>query len=337
MLGLNLLSVYAAEEEPDIEHNWSEWIIDKEPGCTENGEMHRVCTSTKLHHREIQVITALGHDYSKEITLSATYDKEGIITYTCEHCTENYTESIPKLAKPAENVEQHETEETVDAETGEFNTSVHEHQYEIQSQVLAACEESGYINYICEICGENNLELIKATGHNFGEWVMSKEATLFQAGLKNKVCINNHEHILTEDIPRIINFKVNTADVFMTPFNTCIILFFALTFFSDLYIILWDLRMRHKKDKAQNLKTRYLLLSIVLTCLIFGLPIILKLFIGNITYLNLVGITATSAIMPTGIFICLKTRRRVKALNGNKGIYEIGTQKGDLISKNHSK
>lgn len=41
------------------------------------------------------------HKYVSEITKPATYDEEGIRTYTCSICKDSYTEVIPKLVKPS--------------------------------------------------------------------------------------------------------------------------------------------------------------------------------------------------------------------------------------------
>lgn len=42
-------------------------------------------------------IPVLGHDYSGKITKEATKEEEGVYTYTCNHCGDTYTKSIPKL------------------------------------------------------------------------------------------------------------------------------------------------------------------------------------------------------------------------------------------------
>ena len=41
------------------------------------------------------------------------------------------------------------------------------HSYYEQSREFASCEDDGYITYFCSICGEEHIETLPATGHNF--------------------------------------------------------------------------------------------------------------------------------------------------------------------------
>jgi hypothetical protein len=45
-----------------------------------------------------EVVPALGHSYTSEVTKEATYSEDGTVTYTCSHCGDTYTETIPALA-----------------------------------------------------------------------------------------------------------------------------------------------------------------------------------------------------------------------------------------------
>ena len=55
----------------------------------------------------------------------------------------------------------------------------------------ATCEESGYYNKVCFVCGYiENVEKYKATGHNYGDWIVEKDSTKFETGLKSRVCKN---------------------------------------------------------------------------------------------------------------------------------------------------
>ena len=332
---------------PATDHHWGEWITDKPPTCTAPGERHRTCTATAIPHRETQSIPALGHDYKTankdptctnagvktytckqcghsytepfgqatghsykdEITMLPAYDKEGVRTFICEHCGDSYTEAVPKVSE-------------------------HEHQYKVQSEVKADCEQNGYITFACTICGDHYTDTMTATGHSYGEWITDDEPTLFARGHRHKVCENNPEHLISEDIPQLVTLELNTADAVMAPANTGLIFLFTIFLFSDLYVILWDLRKRCKQIKARNLKIRYSLCAAFLAIFIVGFPMILKLFIADITYMNLLAFTAAASIIPTGILLRTVSRRTRRALNGNRGMYEPGVQKGQLISRN---
>ena len=82
-------------------HDWSEWTVETEPTCVDEGKKTRVCnTCTK---QEEAVISPTGkHTYSKQVVLP-TYDAQGYTIYTCEVCGYNYIgDFTAKLERPAE-------------------------------------------------------------------------------------------------------------------------------------------------------------------------------------------------------------------------------------------
>ena len=82
-------------------HDWSEWTVETEPTCVDEGKKTRVCnTCTK---QEEAVISPTGkHTYSKQVVLP-TYDAQGYTIYTCEVCGYNYIGGFTaKLERPAE-------------------------------------------------------------------------------------------------------------------------------------------------------------------------------------------------------------------------------------------
>ena len=66
----------------------------------------------------------------------------------------------------------------------------HEHKWvEDKSKSKAAtCTEDGYTYYVCSVCNETKTETIKATGHKFGDWKITKEATTTSEGSKERTC-----------------------------------------------------------------------------------------------------------------------------------------------------
>ena len=82
-------------------HDWSEWTVETEPTCVDEGKKTRVCnTCTK---QEEAVISPTGkHTYSKQVVLP-TYDEPGYTIYTCEVCNYSYKDDFTdKLERPAE-------------------------------------------------------------------------------------------------------------------------------------------------------------------------------------------------------------------------------------------
>lgn len=79
-----------------LEHNYSDWIIDKDETCTENGEKHRVCS--RCSAEEEASIVAPGHSYSEwKIVTESTVLQEGLKERTCTSCGNNETEKIDKI------------------------------------------------------------------------------------------------------------------------------------------------------------------------------------------------------------------------------------------------
>ena len=66
--------------------------------CTAGGYTgDTYCTDCGVKAKTGTATSALGHNYTSKVTTEPTTDREGVRTYTCEHCGHSYTESIPKL------------------------------------------------------------------------------------------------------------------------------------------------------------------------------------------------------------------------------------------------
>lgn len=77
--------------------------------------------------------------------------------------------------------------------------SNHTHVWQEQSNSGSTdCEQKISVDYICELCGLNKTELRK--GHDFGEWVVTKEATCTETGEKTRTC-TRCDYSETEVIP----------------------------------------------------------------------------------------------------------------------------------------
>ena len=66
----------------------------------------------------------------------------------------------------------------------------HEHKWveDKAKSKAATCTEDGYTYYVCSVCNETKTETIKATGHKFGDWKITKEATTTSEGQKERTC-----------------------------------------------------------------------------------------------------------------------------------------------------
>ena len=77
-----------------------------------------------------------------------------------------------------------------------------------ENEVSATCEKGGSYDLVayCQNCGieMNRVKYTtEALGHTFGDWVVTKEATIDEEGLKEKVCATCGNHV-TETIPKVV-------------------------------------------------------------------------------------------------------------------------------------
>lgn len=84
-----------SEPETTHIHEFSEWIVEKNATCSDEGLKERVCACGE---KETETIPATGkHNYVGKVTKEATVTEEGIKTYTCSVCGAQYEETIEKV------------------------------------------------------------------------------------------------------------------------------------------------------------------------------------------------------------------------------------------------
>lgn len=103
---------------------------------------------------------------------------------------------------------------TIANANGEYVSHVviapHVHQIMTAPGVAPTCTESGYTaSTRCDLCGLilTEHEEIPALGHDWGEWVVTREATTTQEGEETRTCLNDPSHKETR------NFQVAIANV----------------------------------------------------------------------------------------------------------------------------
>ncbi len=158
-------------------------------------------TCTVCDHSYIDSYTdALGHDYTYTVTKEPTCTEEGVMTFTCD-CGECYTEVIPML--------DHDYELTVVEPTcegygyAEYGCKNCDHSYigqitqpkghalQLENVKAPTCTGEGYTgDLICTVCGhvEEEGEAIAATGHSWGQWVVTLEPDCFHEGQQERIC-----------------------------------------------------------------------------------------------------------------------------------------------------
>ena len=146
---------------PATRHRWGEWNIEKQPDCTNPGQRYRVCTATRIPHREIQPIDAPGHDYKLAET-PPDCETDGVKTYICSRCGDTYTE--PGAAALG-------------------------HGYIAQITKEPSCTEDGVKTFICSHdASKSYTEPIPATGHELGAWTVETSVNEGTPGVEFQAC-----------------------------------------------------------------------------------------------------------------------------------------------------
>lgn len=129
-----------------------------DPTCTEKGLRIDTCDGCGAT-TEVE-LDALGHDYVAKVTTEATYDAEGVKTYTCTRCNDSYTESIPKLVKEA--VQQPATAQSTQTDSQAATTSTQEN---VQAQNTGSTRNEGSKTEMSARTTADILEKVKNTSN----------------------------------------------------------------------------------------------------------------------------------------------------------------------------
>ena len=190
-------------------HTYGSAVITKQPTCTSEGTKTKTCTQcgatvtetiAKLSHSYTTTVVAptctvdgytlhkcsvcgtsykdnttktTGHSYgSTVVTKQPTCTAEGTAIKTCTKCNATVTETIPKTS--------HKYADTVVAPT---------------------CTTGGYTLHKCSVCGTSYKDsTTKATGHSYGNSVVTKQPTCTSEGTKTKTCTKCNATV-TEKLP----------------------------------------------------------------------------------------------------------------------------------------
>lgn len=166
------------------------------------------------------------HDYEVTILQQATEDTEGLERLVCSKCGATTTRIIPSTGHiwsdwyvdtPAtcisQGIEARVCTRYPDNPHYEYRlvpalSATGQHDYQETARTDPTCTEGGSVTYTCSICGEGYTEALPALGHEWGEWVVVREPTATEEGLRQRVCVRDATHVEEEAIP-----VAATADV----------------------------------------------------------------------------------------------------------------------------
>ena len=155
---------------PKTSHKYADTVVA--PTCTTDGYTLHKCSVCGTSYKN-STTKATGHNYGNSVvTKQPTCTSEGTKTKTCTKCNATVTETIPKTS--------HKYADTVVAPT---------------------CTTDGYTLHKCSVCGTSyKNSTTKATGHNYGNSVVTKQPTCTSEGTKTKTCTKCNATV-TEKLP----------------------------------------------------------------------------------------------------------------------------------------
>ncbi|MBP3335673.1 MAG: fibronectin type III domain-containing protein, partial [Ruminiclostridium sp.] len=169
-------------------HNFNEWVIIKEPTCTENGINTRSCDGCLK--TETKTINALGHDYSTAWTTdtATTCGAAGSKSHHCTRCSaKKDVTAIPATGKHT---------------FSEWNTAK-----------AATCTTAGTQTRTCSVCGKVETQTIAKTDHKYVNTVVkstytAKGYTLHKCSVCGASYKDNYTAKLT--LSKVTNFKAKS-------------------------------------------------------------------------------------------------------------------------------
>ena len=163
-----------------LSHSYTATVVA--PTCTTNGYTLHKCSVCGTSYKD-STTKAIGHRYGNSVvTKQPTCTSEGTKTKTCTKCNARVTETIPKTS--------HKYADTVVAPT---------------------CTTDGYTLHKCSVCGTSYKgNTTKATGHSYGNSVVTKQPTCTSEGTKIKTCTKCNATV-TETIPKTSHKYTDTV------------------------------------------------------------------------------------------------------------------------------
>ena len=153
-----------------LSHSYTATVVA--PTCTANGYTLHKCSVCGTSYKD-NTTKATGHSYGNSVvTKQSTCTAEGTAIKTCTKCNATVTETIPKTS--------HKYADTVVAPT---------------------CTADGYTLHKCSVCGTSYKDsTTKATGHSYGNSVVTKQPTCTSEGTAIKTCTKCNATV-TEKLP----------------------------------------------------------------------------------------------------------------------------------------
>ena len=200
-------------------HTYGSAVITKQPTCTSEGTKTKTCT--KCNATVTETIAKLSHSYTTTV-VAPTCTADGYTLHKCSVCGTSYKDSTTKATGHSYGnsvVTKQPTCTSEGTKTKTFtkcNATVTEtipktsHKY-ADTVVAPTCTANGYTLHKCSVCGTSYKDsTTKATGHSYGNSVVTKQPTCTSEGTKTKTCTKCNATV-TETIAKTSHKYANTV------------------------------------------------------------------------------------------------------------------------------
>ena len=190
-------------------HTYGSAVITKQPTCTSEGTKTKTCTQCGATVTE--TIAKLSHSYTTTV-VAPTCTTDGYTLHKCSVCGTSYKDSTTKATGHSYGNSVVTKQPTCTAEgtktktCTKCNATVTEtiaktsHKY-ADTVVAPTCTADGYTLHKCSVCGTSYKDsTTKATGHSYGNSVVTKQPTCTAEGTAIKTCTKCNVTI-TEKLP----------------------------------------------------------------------------------------------------------------------------------------
>ena len=178
-------------------HTYGSAVITKQPTCTSEGTKTKTCTQCGATVTE--TIAKLSHSYTTTV-VAPTCTADGYTLHKCSVCGTSYKDSTTKATGHSYGNSVVTKQPTCTAEgtaiktCTKCNATVTEsiaktsHKY-ADTVVAPTCTADGYTLHKCSVCGTSYKDsTTKATGHSYGNSVVTKQPTCTAEGTATKTC-----------------------------------------------------------------------------------------------------------------------------------------------------
>jgi hypothetical protein len=190
-------------------HTYGSAVITKQPTCTSEGTKTKTCTQCGATVTE--TIAKLSHSYTTTV-VAPTCTAGGYTLHKCSVCGTSYKDNTTKATGHSYGNSVVTKQSTCTAEgtaiktCTKCNATVTEtiaktsHKY-ANTVVAPTCTTDGYTLHKCSVCGTSYKDsTTKATGHSYGNSVVTKQPTCTSEGTKIKTCTKCNVTV-TEKLP----------------------------------------------------------------------------------------------------------------------------------------